>query len=167
MALDEKSKKQLIMIGVLCVVMLFAFVNSIFKVKNRHKGGGGEAHVEEPASEPHAETPAFVPERGSRPVVTMGAFDEESRRLQLASLERPWGRDPFFMQEIILSARETSLDLQGISWRPDGKSYAIVNGEILQTGDMYERNIIVEIEARRVLLEREGRRYILSLQEGE
>ena len=58
-----------------------------------------------------------------------------------------------------------TLTLKGIAYRPSGKSYAMVNEAIQREGEEIEGNQIIKIEKRQITLSREGREFILRLEE--
>ena len=54
--------------------------------------------------------------------------------------------------------------MHGISWQK-GNGMAVINDQILQEGDTIEDSVISAIEKNRVILERDGRKFYLILEE--
>ena len=109
-----------------------------------------------------------APKPGGVVEVKLGPRDEKAIALQKADLAREWGRDPFYSAAAAvtgLTAKAGTLTLKGIAYRPSGKSYAMVNEAILREGEEIEGNQIVKIEKRQITLSREGREFILRLEE--
>ncbi len=73
-----------------------------------------------------------------------------------------WGRDPFVQtKQTIDDAQAVSgLKLSGISVKGDD-SYALINKQIVRTGDAIEGMIVSRIEADRVMLSKGGQTYTL------
>lgn len=99
--------------------------------------------------------------------VKLGPRDEKAIQLQKAGLAGAWGRDPFHSAGAATgpTAKAGTLTLKGIAYRPSGKSYAMVNEAILREGEEIEGNRVVTIERRQITLSRDGRDFILRLEE--
>ena len=99
-------------------------------------------------------------------VKPLGPRDEKAISLQKTSLARPWGRDPFHsVGSVGSTAKAGALTLKGIAYRPSGKSFVMVNEAILREGEEIEGNRVIKIERRQITLSREGRDFILRLEE--
>ena len=108
-----------------------------------------------------AKTPAQEPKQ-------LGPRDEKALALQKAVAAKDWGRDPFHtVGSVASTSKAGALTLKGIAFRSDGKSFAMVNEAILREGEEIEGNRIVKIERRQITLSREGRQFILRLEEEE
>ena len=97
----------------------------------------------------------YFPVDGSRPMFsgddTDGFWDQLAKSLAAkADLEKARG---FLLAN--LAAQASRLDLQSTVIR-DGKPTAMVNGTLVQEGDTIEGFRIVMIEAKRIVVEREG-----------
>src|SRR6266699_4631522 len=97
----------------------------------------------------------YFPVDGSRPIFTGdegdGFWEQLAKSLAAkADLEKARG---FLLAN--LAAQASRLDLQSTVIR-DGKPTAMVNGTLVQEGDTIEGFRIVMIEAKRILVEREG-----------
>ena len=117
-----------------------------------------------PAAAPAAKAAAGKP--ATPEIKPLGPRDEKAIALQKASLARPWGKDPFHSAGTASSTSKAgALTLKGIAYRPSGKSFAMINEAILREGEEIEGNHVVKIERRQVTLNREGREFILRLEE--
>lgn len=71
-------------------------------------------------------------------------------------------RDPFVSLTDLLASRGKQgigygeLHLEGVIIDPKGRSYAIVNGQIVQEGDKFEGFLLKKIEPNQVTFEKEG-----------
>ena len=98
----------------------------------------------------------------------LGPRDEKALTLQKAIAAKDWGRDPFHtVGSVASTSKAGALTLKGIAFRNDGKSFAMVNEAILREGEEIEGNRLVKIERRQITLSREGRQFILRLEEEE
>ena len=86
---------------------------------------------------------------------------------QRPSLAKPdtgkisWGNDPF-VRDWAFSGQITNLKLKAIT-QSGNKAYALINDQILETGEVIEGKKIVSIENDKVVLEQEGKEFILLL----
>ena len=96
----------------------------------------------------------------------LGPRDEKALTLQKTVAAQAWGRDPFHaVGSVSSTSKAGALTLKGIAYRQTGRSFAMVNEAILREGEEIEGNRIVKIERRQVTLSREGRQFILRLEE--
>ena len=125
--MSSKEKKQLVVVGILSVVLVFMVFRAVHKVRT-----GKILSIDRSAMN--------VPE----------AVQEDSvfQKLDKESQDIEWDRDPFFPPE---KAPATTLILQGIYW--ENKSpVAIINNEIVQVGYSINGKAVKEIWEDRVIL---------------
>ncbi len=94
---------------------------------------------------------------------------ETKKKPSLASLHS-WGRDPFFdpalqVRKVIYKpkVKEISLNLKAISMA-ESMSVAMINSKVLAIGDQIEGYTVQKIEAKKVILVKNGQTKILKLQ---
>jgi hypothetical protein len=83
----------------------------------------------------------------------------------------PWKRDPFLLEkEGVQPLKSTpdnlfaNLRLSGIIWAKEG-GCAVVNDWVVKVGDEVGGAIITEIQKDHLVLEKQGKRYLLRLRE--
>lgn len=154
-----KEQKQLIVIIVGVVILAVVLVFNRKKAEEK-----GDNSVSEETSVPAGEK-ATPETAGSRPSVSPDIREE-----QRASLNKPYGRDPFTpaSYEPKVADPETSpisLSLRAISIREGAAPMAVINNSIARIGDKIGDVEIVGIYKDHVLLKRGGRKYKLKLKE--
>ena len=165
----SKTAVQVIVIG-LCLVTIPVVLIKDQRARAAKAKAAQEVAAQKAAAAASAAPPA-APAAGSQPAVTgevkLGPRDEKALQLQKAVLAKEWGRDPFHSagSNTGPTAKAGTLTLKGIAYRSSGKSYAMVNEAILREGEEIEGNQIVKIEKRQITLSREGREFILRLEE--
>ena len=94
------------------------------------------------------------------------AYDAKDKRDPLVALVTPEGvlREPRSAgPKRTMSGSASDLALQGILYDPQGKSSALINGELFQVGDRQEDFEIVKIESSRVVVLKNGTEHELKL----
>jgi len=93
---------------------------------------------------------------------------------ELSTYDAKGKRDPFLplvtkdgriVSEHSAVERAEDIKLQGIIWDPRGKSFAMLNGEVVSVGDLLGGFRMIKIEQRSVTLESSGKEYKISLEE--
>lgn len=158
----EKTQKQLIITGIMILVLVFVSMNSIKETKRRAtktKEPDAQAQVvtqgqAQPSSGDKSATGGFAP------------VDKKILDLQISkvSSSEPL-KDPFYPASLSASYKKGSLTLMGISWMENGVSFALINEEIVRVGDTVANSEVIEINKKSVVLEKDGQRYILVLEE--
>jgi hypothetical protein len=144
-----KEVKQLIMVGVLVVVLIFAMLNT-FKKKPSKKTT--------PGNKPVAGSTTGV--KATLPAVNIPA-DNKTIASQKQRLDLGWGRDPF-NTAIDKEFQFSDLKLKGISFGDDQQGYAFVNNDIVKKGDRVGDYEVVNIEKDKVLLRKAGQSFYLT-----
>ena len=138
----DKQKKQLIIVGVLVLVLIFSILSSQKKKPVK---------TDELKVEPSSGI-ALKPLAASGPVAPVRA-EEKKMSAQLERAKNAWGRDPFSAP----SDKEYQLgelQLKGVSFDKIKGGYAFINNEIVKKGDTIGEYEVVEIEKNRVLLKK-------------
>lgn len=169
----SKTATQLIVIGLCGAAIPVVLMNNQRAKAAKIKAAKEEARKAAEAAPPPAAAPgAAAPTAGAaKPAATaegkLGPRDDKAIQLQKAGLAMEWGRDPFHSVGAATgpTAKAGTLTLKGIAYRSSGKSYAMVNEAILREGEEIEGNHIIKIEQRQITLSREGREFILRLEE--
>ena len=144
-----KEVKQLIIVGVLAVFLIFALLNS-FKKKPSKKIA--------PENKPAAKATTGI--KAASPAANI-PVDNKILGSQKQRLGLEWGRDPFNMatdKEFQLA----DLKLKGISFGENKQGYAFVNNEIVRKGDRVGDYEVVEVEKDKVLLRKAGQSFYLA-----
>lgn len=144
-----KEVKQLIIVGVLVVFLIFALMNN-FKKKPSKKTA--------PANKPSSEAAASLKAASSAEDTPT---DSKILTLQKQRLDLEWGRDPFNMA-IDKEFQFADLKLKGISFGENKQGYAFVNDEIVRKGDQVGNYEVVEVEKNRILLRKAGQNFYLA-----
>lgn len=157
--MTAKDKKQLIAIGVGAAGLAILLPLNLLKVRQQKQKRLQQ--VEQTAKDlSQGAEPAPV---AVKPAVTLGPQDEALRKLQQAVLEKGWGPDPFLIQKQATPTSETLL-LKGVSVLADGRGMAVINDSIVGVGDEVEGHTVRRIAPKQVILEKEGREFILKFQ---
>lgn len=163
MALD-KSKKELVITGILIVVLALVSIN-IFSAKGKkqkEKARRKAAQVAQGSSE-------AVSKDASIQEPTIGGFappDQKVIQSQLLRIEEAGPvKDPFYPIGKKVTFKRGSIVLKGISRRKDGSSFAIINEQIVRVGDTVADSKVIRIEEKAIVLEKDKREYILMLEE--
>ena len=150
------QKKDLIEIGITSVLVIVLIVIVV-------KGPLGKKKINPVPIEPKQETV------NTQSVVNLATGEEASQEL-FTKLEKNTKdieikRDPF-SKPPVSSAQESphlSLELTGILWDPETPK-AIINGTILEVGQVIEGNIVSEIKQHKVILKGQGGDFELKLE---
>lgn len=150
----DKQKIQILVTVLLIPVLAFFLVKNLAPKKKAKK---------KPRSA--AEQPALPAVEGTVQGQIPGNSIADAAELgfQQARAKLEWGRDPFSRaagQEMFTSA---TLELNGISFARNKKSYVMINGEILTVGDTVFDYTVAEIEKDRVLIKRGDESFYLAL----
>jgi len=96
---------------------------------------------------------------------------EQLHQMMEKAASGPWGRDPFLLErEGVHPLKPASdnffanLKLSGIIWAKEG-GCAVVNDWVVKVGDEVGGAMVTEISKDHLVLEMQGRRYILRLRE--
>ena len=159
----DKKKKQLIMIGLLVPILGLVLYNSLSTVAKKKKKGTPET-----TAPPQAVQPVEVPAGAAGPKADSGelpALNEKLAQMQNTIADEPWGRDPFRQPPV--NAR----DKPSTNWKEfkltgviPGRN-ATINGEIIGIGEEFEGYLLIKVESYRIILEKTGRSYIITMPE--
>lgn len=166
------ANKQAMQVGVivLCLAALpVVFINQQKEREAKRKRLQEQAQrdAEKAAQEAAAKVPAVATAKfQTQEPKQLGPRDEKALVLQKVIAAKEWARDPFHpVGSVSSTSKAGALTLKGIAYRHTGRSFAMVNESILREGEEIEGNRIVKIEQRQVTLSREGRQFILRLEE--
>ena len=159
-----KTTKQIIVISIMLPILLFSWAYNIKRLRKRRESRAPVTARTEQT--PEAQT---LPE-GSPGVVKIERETSENKvKAQRERLSLSWGRDPF-----VLSGGTTQvgkrgislggLSLNGVSWRGE-VGVAIVNDFIVKEGDVFEGYKAIKILKKGIILEKDGKRHTLGLEE--
>jgi hypothetical protein len=157
----DKKKKELILIAILIPIMIFVIYNSLTS-----DSGGKPARLV-PAV---PEAVAVIAPAGPPPVAHLdrqepAVLDEKILGMQSATAEESWQRDPFRPPPAGESERISrdwqKFQLSGII---SGRM-AILNGEAIAVGEEYQGYRLRQAEQYRIILEKDGESFILTLAE--
>jgi hypothetical protein len=165
MALDKKSKNQMIVIGVLVPVMII-----LFWVNLKPKNSGAPAAAPAAAAGP---APAvFAAPSGAAPSPELS----QKREAELKTIESAeWGANPFLFAPVKKPVPEPvapppprkapipTFALEGIVYDARTAPYAIIDGELCVTGDLVKTYRITKITSDTVTLEKDGQSVNLKL----
>lgn len=142
----EKKRKQIIITAILILVLIFAWAKTIKILKRT-----GNASL--PSAAPSQDSPAA---KAQGEVITKekaGAVRED---------DSAWGRCPF-SGKVYSSKGASDLTLAGIIW--DEKTpMAMINKEIVKTGDKIEGKTVMQIRHDRVILNDGNKDFELRLE---
>lgn len=157
----NKKKKQLILIALLIPVLGFVLYNSLSTVAKKKKPA--TAKIEAAAVQPGAATTglaALKSDQGELP-----PLNEKIAKMQDTIAGEPWGRDPFHPLPV------DDRDKPSTNWKdfkltgviPD--RIATINGEVVGIGEEFEGYLLIKVESNRIILEKTGQSYILTMPE--
>lgn len=146
----DKQKKQLIMVGVLLIVLIFAVMSSMKKkpANTAEFKAGPSAGIAPKLQAPAGPVAAPKPE-------------EKKLNAQLERAKGAWSRDPF----VAPSEKEYqmgTLQLKGISFDKTKGGFAFINNDIVKKGDTIGEYEVVDIEKNRVLLKKGNQSFYLA-----
>lgn len=154
----DKKKKELILVALLVPVLIIVIYNSVSDSKPARPVPSGTEPV--PAVAPSSPPPVPSPAGEETEVA-----DDKIIEMQSVIAEGPWQRDPFQPPLIRESERGTQ-DLK--SFRLSGiisGRMAIINGETVAVGEVYQGYRLREVEQYRIILEKDSESFILSIPE--
>lgn len=153
----KKGAVEAVVTGLLVVVLMFLTLT-------RLRSKGREAKPKTPtAATPTPELLARIEQlkkqaRDSDP-------ETNEKRMDRASL--PWGRDPFFVsgtESVEQNAARPALVCRGISCTEgEPAAFALINYAVLTEGESINGYLVTHIAQDRVILEKGGRTYVLSV----
>ena len=97
----------------------------------------------------------------------LGPRDEAMIQKQLERMKLDWGRNPFELASVGPTSKAGLLTLRGLSVTAAGRGFVIINESILREGDAVDGNQVVRIEPNQVVLMKDGREFIMKLEELE
>lgn len=160
------ATKQQIEVGVIAAGLAVLAVLAPLRFLQLQKRRAGRPAAAQGAQEI---PPAVAPERPTGAAPPLGARDEAELQEQRAILEgEPWGRSPFAPAGSVPTIAPSAPLLKGVSITDSGTDAALINEQIVSEGDsLDEETVVRRIEPTEVVLEREGREFILRLPEEE
>ena len=173
------EKTRMLALGALVAVLVLVMVMEQGNAKKRRarRGAAPTADRAQPAESPAASAPAGATTGGaagaegasglSGVLAKLGPRDEAAIQRQLERMQLDWGRNPFEPAGVGPSSRAGLLTLRGLSVTTTGRNLAIINETILREGDVIDGNAVVRIEPDQVVLQKDGREFILQLEELE
>jgi hypothetical protein len=155
--MDEKTKKQLIMLGAMLLVLLVVVL-----VTMKPKPKKPPVPISVIASDLKLPDNAqVVPQK---PKTLYGIAKQSELDDQKKSAAGEWKRDPFYNKMRTEVYQSSNLQLKGISMG-NNKRYVFINDQILTLGDVIAGHKLVEIEKTKVLLQKGSDRFYLQLPE--
>ncbi len=160
--MDDKAKKQLMVIGALIPVLLLAVIYALW-------GCGVFSGHKAPPPAPSAPA-AYAPAAPAPPQPPSPAVAKQRQEAVTSLEDGSWVRNPFKLgvvarAPVIYAPGRTVLPdmkLEGIVW--DKKSpYAIIDGELRTIGDVVSGFVVQNIKQDRVILEKNGDVFELGL----
>ncbi len=156
----KKNLKQMIVFGVLGFAVLFIYGRNFFKSL--------------PPSERGADDVSLEAEIDSSDIIVSSSTLYEDKGVSEERSVHGWGRDPFIEgasgnisdTDERISQRKTAKLLYGIALN-ENRRFAIINGQVLQEGDMIDGERVVKICREYVILEIDNKRYVLNLRPEE
>lgn len=159
----RKERTELIAIGVGVLLLAIFLLTNLMKVKKRT--AAGKTLPVQLVTVSRSEIPQ---EPSQVPTALLGPLDSGRRERQLEILKSPWGREPFYHKKGAIPVIRSELVLKGIVARSDGKTAALINDAIVEEGGEVEGRRVKKIEPTHVILDQNGREFILELpEEGE
>ncbi|MDD2703658.1 MAG: hypothetical protein PHC33_06635 [Candidatus Omnitrophica bacterium] len=150
----SKDQKQLAIVGVLLVVMVMVFMNNMKPRKKKNI-------PVPPAPSAEADPPVSLPAAQAK---TDSKKSETGQKKRADSLG--WGRDPFLPYEA-QKTEETGFILKGVSLGKGKKGYALINDEIVKSGDTFTGHEVVTVEKDKVLLRKSGQSFYIVFPDEE
>ncbi|MBM3251994.1 MAG: hypothetical protein FJZ11_04345 [Candidatus Omnitrophica bacterium] len=89
-------------------------------------------------------------------------YDSKGKRDPFLSLVSPEG----FLLNLASSSETSELSVEGIIYDSRGKSYAIINSEVVKPGDIIGKFELISIEKNKVILIKDTERIEIELKEG-
>jgi hypothetical protein len=125
----DKKRLEIIVTGILILVLVFSWLNSfkVLKKKVSQKASIRTASAQQAAASRTALMPAATRE-------VPGASDKDAE----------WGRDPFSGKVYSAQGQPMKFKLTGILWDAQ-EPQAIVNGKIVELGDLLGNYLVVKI----------------------
>lgn len=151
----DKQKKQLIVIGVGIIILIFVMAGNL-KKKPAAKPKLPAEVASAVGTSPVAALP--IPLKSSAP---LDYTDKEKLAAQKEHAKLSWGRDPFSESQE-KEYRISELELKGISFAKGKKGFAFINNEIVSKGDRIGDYEIVEVEKDRVLLKKGNQNFYIA-----
>ncbi|MEE8359343.1 MAG: hypothetical protein V3S04_00285 [Candidatus Omnitrophota bacterium] len=139
----DKKRGELIMVAVLVFILLALSINAYSKYMKR-------------ASKAAPVLQGLIADE-TMPVVVKTSKAQAVKKLT-------WGRDPFRLLKTKAKANTRDLILNGVIWDQDNP-YAIINGEVVVSGDYIESNLVVYIGKRGVILDSGSEQFELKVWE--
>jgi hypothetical protein len=167
------DKTRMLALGVLVAVLaLFMVMEQGNAKKRRARRAAPPAEAAQQAEQPPAASAPATADGAeaaaasglSGVLAKLGPRDEASVQRQLERMQLDWGRNPFEPPGEGPTSRAGLLTLRGLSVTPSGRNLAIVNETILREGELIDGNEIVRIETNQVVLQKDGREFILKLE---
>jgi len=143
----DKKKIEIIITGLLVVVL------GVLVIVNTKKRGS-------PKKRPVQGEPAIL--ATSTGIKSVKA-DKDTIALQRERTKLAWGRDPFFFTRPKKIYKGTTLLLKGISLGKDKTVFALINDQIVTTGDAVEGYKVLEIQKDKVLLRKGSDSFYLAM----
>ncbi len=143
----RKQKIELIITGVGIVILIYMFSGIFTKTRT----------VESPENKAS----------GHSVISDATNFSEKNPMEEIEGIadKKPWGRNPFTFGAIASRAPGAdSLELNGIVW-DEYNPYAIVNNEVLKTGDVINGMTVLDIREKEIILDSGNEEYRLRLAE--
>jgi hypothetical protein len=88
-------------------------------------------------------------------------YDSKGKRDPFLSLVSPEG----FLLKLSSSSETSELSVEGIIYDPRGKSYAIINSEVVKPGDAIGKYELISIEKNKVVLIKDTEKIEIELKE--
>lgn len=157
-----KQQNQIIITGILIAVFVFLLLGNL---------KGAKKKVSPPPAPAQKETPQGIaqPSRTSltqsAQVITEDISGKKLLELQKERAKLAWGRNPFSTPKASKEFQKTSLVLKGISLGKDKQAFAFINEDIVKKGDKVGNYEVVEIEKNKVLLQKDGQAFYITLPE--
>ena len=153
----DKAKKEILITAILAIVLLFVVANN-FKKKPAKKSLPVKIAAQETAA-------AGSPLPLSGAVIKFGGLDAKVIEQQKLRANMKFGRDPFQFSGEDAAYSGAGLVLKGVSLSKNKKSFATINQEIVQVGDIISGYKVLSIEKGKVFLGNDTQKFYLILPE--
>ncbi len=160
--------------GVLVVVLIGVMTMEQQSVKRRKAQRAAQrASAQEAVAQAESSAPpgvgasTVVSSPLAKALVKLGPRDEAVIQQQLERMELDWGRNPFELASDSSASKAGLLTLRGLSLTDGGRGFVIINESILREGDAIDGSQVVRIESSQVVLMKDGREFIMRLEELE